>query len=122
MSNIDWSKLITKEMKAAAAAAQVLTNAKADLASRNATAAAQIIRVQDRVDTIGYGIDAGVATEQDEAEQTALMISLKAWKAYKFALGKVATQATWPSAPNWPVAPAIHDIAADPAALSPDIA
>lgn len=120
MSNIDWSKLITKEMKAAAAAAQILINAKADLASRNAAAAAQIIRVQDRVDTIGYGIDAGVATEEDEAEQAALVINLKAWKAYKFALGKVATQAAWPTAPNWPVAPAIQDIAADPAALAPD--
>lgn len=120
MSSIDWSKLITRQMKVAAAATQLLANAKGDLAFRNGQAAAQILKIQERIDTIGYGIDAGVATDEDEAEQAALMINLKAWKAYKFALGKVATQAVWPSAPNWPVAPAIQDIAADPAAMSPD--
>lgn len=118
--NIDWSKLITKQMKDAAAAALALSAAKAELAVRNAAAAAQIARIQDRIDTLGYGVDAGEATAEDEAELSALTISSKAWKAYKFALGKVATQATWPTAPIWPPAPAIPDIAADPAALAPD--
>ncbi len=117
---IDWSQLITKEMKDAAEAVKVLAEAKAELAGRNAVAAAQILRIQDRIDTLGYGIDSGEATAEDEAEQAALIISLKAWKAYKFALGKVATQTTWPLAPNWPTAPAIPDITADPAALSPE--
>ncbi|WP_433741313.1 phage tail protein [Pseudomonas putida] len=107
-------------MKDAAEAVKVLAEAKAELAGRNAVAAAQILRIQDRIDTLGYGIDSGEATAEDEAEQAALIISLKAWKAYKFALGKVATQTTWPLAPNWPTAPAIPDITADPAALSPE--
>ena len=120
MNNIDWSRLITTEMKAAAAAALHLDEVKAELAAKSASAVAQIARIQDRIDTLGYGVDAGEATVEDEAELAALTVSLKAWKAYKFALGKVATQATWPSAPNWPTVPAIPDIAADPAALVPD--
>ncbi|WP_095093827.1 phage tail protein [Pseudomonas sp. Irchel 3A5] len=118
MSNIDWSRLITQEMKAAAIAANKLALSKLELASRNATAAAQIARIQDRVETLGYGIDSGEATEEDEAELAALTINLKAWKAYKYALGKVAVQAAWPSAPVWPSAPAIPDIAADPSEIA----
>lgn len=114
MSNIDWSQLITKAMKDAAAATAHLAAMKAELAARNAQCVLQIARIQDRIDTIGYGIDAGEATPEDEAEQAALLISIAAWKTYKFALGKVTKQATWPAAPVWPVAPAIPDIAADP--------
>ncbi|WP_213941180.1 phage tail protein [Pseudomonas sp. dw_612] len=117
MSNIDWSQLITKAMKDAVLAANVLAAAKAVLAGLNAKAATQIARIQDRIDTLGYGIDAGEATEEDEAEQAALMISIASWKAYKFALGKVTKQPTWPIAPVWPPAPAIPDIAADPQGL-----
>lgn len=120
MSNIDWTQLITKAMKDAAATAKQLADAKAELTARNTAAAAQIARIQDRIDTLGYGVDAGEATEEDEAELAALTISIKAWKTYKFALGKVATQSTWPAAPIWPTVPAIPVIAADPAALAPD--
>jgi hypothetical protein len=66
MSNIDWSQLIAVEMKAAAAALH-LVEAKAELAAKNAVAVTQITRIQDRIDTPGYGIDAGEATEEDEA-------------------------------------------------------
>lgn len=118
MSNIDWSQLISKAMKDAAAAAATLAAAKAELASRNTLAAQQIARIQDRVNTLGYGVDSGEATEEDEAELAALTVNLKAWKTYKFALGKVATQTTWPAAPVWPAVPAIPEIAADPAALA----
>jgi len=118
--NIDWSKLITKAMKDAAAQAAQLAAAKADLSGRNIKALAQIARIQERIDTIGFGIEVGEATEEDEAEQAALLLNLKAWKTYKFALGKVATQVTWPLAPNWPTVPVIPDIAADPPALSPE--
>lgn len=114
MSNIDWTKLITQAMKDAAAVAAHLVAMKAELARCNALAVAQIARIQDRIDTIGYGIDAGEATAEDEAEQAALMISLAAWKAYKFALGKVTKQPTWHAAPVWPIVPAIPDIVADP--------
>lgn len=99
---------------------QILAIAKAELANRNAVSAAQILRIQDRIDTLGYGIESGEATAEDEAEQAALMIVIKAWKAYKFALGKVATQAKWPTAPVWPAQPAIPIIAADPSAMSPE--
>lgn len=116
MSNIDWSRMITAEMKAAAADAVHLIEVKALLAGKNASAVAQIARIQDRIDTLGYGIDAGEATEEDEAEQAALMISIASWKSYKFALGKVTKQPTWPAAPAWPVEPAIPVIEADPEA------
>lgn len=112
--NIDWSKLITKAMKDAAAIAAHLVAMKAELAARNAQAVTQIARMQDRIDTIGYGIEAGKATEEDEAEQAALLIILKSWKDYKFALGKVTKQPTWHSSPVWPIVPAVPVIVADP--------
>ncbi|UQS92793.1 phage tail protein [Pseudomonas chlororaphis subsp. piscium] len=101
-------------MKAAAAQAERLAESKAQLAARNATAAAQIDRITDRIETLGYGIEAGEATSEDEAEQAALMLSLKTWKAYKFALGKVTAQVTWPTTPVWPAEPAIPEIEAAP--------
>lgn len=116
MNNIDWSRLIIAEMKAAAAAALHLNEVKAEFSKKSTSAVAQITRIQDRIDTLGYGIDAGKATEEDEAEQAALMVNLVAWKAYKFALGKVTKQTTWPAAPAWPVEPAIPVIEADPEA------
>jgi hypothetical protein len=116
--NIDWSKLITKAMKDAAAAAVALAAAKAVLAERNAQANSQIARIQDRIDTLGYGIDAGEATEEDEAEQAALLISIAAWKAYKFALGKVTKQPGWYANTIWPVIPAVPVIVADPDAIA----
>ncbi|MGG5223541.1 phage tail protein [Pseudomonas syringae pv. coryli] len=114
MSNIDWSQLITKEMKDAATEARSLAKAKSDLLERSSAAAQQIARIQDRIETLGYGIEAGEATEEEETEAAALAPVLKAWKAYKFALGKVTAQPTWHQAPVWPVAPAIPEIAAAP--------
>lgn len=111
---IEWSQLITQKMKDAERQARELAAAKADLSSRNAAAALQIARIQDRIDTLGYGIEAGEATPEEEAEAVALAPALKAWKAYKFALGKVTAQPTWHQAPVWPVAPAIPEIAAAP--------
>lgn len=114
MSNIDWSQLITKSMKIAAEQAAQLAAAKLDLASRNNKAAAQIVRIQDRIDTIGFGIEIGEATPEEEAEQAALLLTLKAWKTYKYALGKVTVQPTWYQAPVWPVEPPIPEIIAAP--------
>ncbi|RRW54347.1 hypothetical protein EGJ55_16055 [Pseudomonas moraviensis] len=111
---IDWTQLVTKEMKTAAEQAAQLVSAKAGLAARNNKAVTQIARIQDRVDTIGFGIDIGEATADDEAEQAALLITLKAWKAYKFALGKVTVQQTWYQAPVWPAEPPIPEIIASP--------
>ncbi|ALU60304.1 phage tail protein [Pseudomonas syringae pv. lapsa] len=114
MSNIDWAQLITKEMKEAASEARSLAKAKSDLLERSSAAAQQIARIQDRIETLGYGIEAGEATKQEEEEATALAPVLRTWKAYKFALGKVTAQATWHQAPVWPDAPAIPTIAAAP--------
>lgn len=114
MSNIDWAQLITKEMKDAAAEARSLAKAKTDLIERSSAAAQQIARIQDRIETLGYGIEAGDATEEEETEAAALAPVLKSWKAYKFALGKVTAQPTWYQAPVWPVVPAIPEIAAAP--------
>ncbi|VVN87270.1 hypothetical protein PS718_01594 [Pseudomonas fluorescens] len=119
--NIDWTQLITKAMKDAAVQAAQLAGAKAELAAKNAKAVAQIARIQDRVDTLGYGIDAGEATEEDEAEQAALLPNLKSWKTYKFALGKVALQPTWYTAPIWPIEPATPVIVAAPESRTADL-
>lgn len=117
---IDWSLLITREMKVSAAQAAHLSEVKAELAAKNAKAVAQIARMQDRIDTISYGIDAGEATEEDEAEQAALLLNLKAWKAYKFALGKVTAKASWPANPEWPAEPVVPVIEASPMARAAD--
>lgn len=114
--NIDWAQLITKAMKDAAAAALALDLAKAELATRNAVAVDQIVRIKDRVDTLGYGVDIAEASPEDEAELASLTVNLNEWKAYKFALGKVATQPAWPLTPTWPTPPVIAEIAADPTA------
>jgi hypothetical protein len=118
--NIDWSQLITKAMKDAAIQAAQLTAAKADLAARNARALTQITRIQDRVDTIGFGIDIGEATAEEEVEQAALIVMLRGWKKYKYDLGKVTTQPTWYQAPVWPVEPPIPEIIAAPLLTDPD--
>jgi hypothetical protein len=112
--NIDWSQLITREMKEAAAQVSQLADAKAELSARNVKAVGQIIRIQDRIDTIGFGIEVGEATDGDLAEQIDLLGSLKEWKTYKFLLGKVTVQATWYTDPVWPVEPAVPFIVADP--------
>lgn len=114
MSNIDWSQLITKAMKIAAAQAAQLAAAKAELSAKNARAVTQIARIQDRIDTIGFGIADGEATLEEEAEQAALLITLKVWQKYKYALGKVTVQPTWYQAPVWPVEPPIPEIIAAP--------
>ncbi|RVD76884.1 hypothetical protein A9HBioS_3424 [Pseudomonas koreensis] len=120
MGVIDWSQLITASMKAEAEVAAHLQAMKTALAAKNSTAVTQISRIQDRIDTIGYGIEAGEATPEDEAEQAALMLSLKSWKAYKFALGKVTAQQSWHASPVWPVEPAIPEIEASPMSRTVD--
>lgn len=120
--NIDWSQLITKSMKDAAIQAAQLLAAKAELSARNSKALTQIARIQERIDTIGYGIDAGEATQEDEAEQAALLVDVKAWKTYKFALGKVKVQPTWYAAPIWPTEPNVPVIVADPQTEAVDLA
>ena len=117
---IDWSQLVTASMKAEAEVAAHLQAMKTLLAAKNSTAVIQIARIQDRIDTIGYGIEAGEATPEDEAEQAALIVTLKAWKSYKYALGKVTAQPTWHASPVWPTEPVIPKIEASPMSRSAD--
>ena len=111
---IEWSQLVTASMKTEAEEAVHLQDMKAALNAKNKAAVNQISRIQDRIDTSGYGIEAGEATSKDEAEQAALVINLRSWKAYKFALGKVTAQPTWHASPVWPVEPAVPEIEASP--------
>lgn len=112
---IDWSQLVTRAIKEAAASAAVLLAAREALAQRNADAALRITRINDRIETLSYGIEAGEASAEDEAEQAALQLILKAWKGYKFTLGKVTSQTSWPAMPDWPVEPIVPAIFAEPA-------
>jgi hypothetical protein len=117
MINIDWAQLITKAMKEAALAAQQIAAVRADLAARNTVAASQISRIQDRIETLGDGVDAGEASVEDEEELAALTLTIKRWKAHKFSLGKVPAQQAWPSALTWPAAPAVPEISSEPVEL-----
>ncbi|MGE8150903.1 phage tail protein [Pseudomonas vancouverensis] len=114
MSNIDWSQLVTKAAKDEARAVMLLEAAKSAFTERNTHATVQISAIQDRIDTITYGLEAGEATAEDQAEQAALVINLKQWKAYKYELGKVPRQANWPATPQWPANPAIPELVLAP--------
>ncbi|WP_433886688.1 tail fiber assembly protein [Pseudomonas vranovensis] len=91
-TTIDWSKVITREMKEAAAAAERLAVVVSQAAALRATADKAIAPLQDAVD-----IDD--ATEADAAK-------LKAWKAYRVALNRLPNQAGYPVTIEWPTAPA----------------
>lgn len=117
---IDWTKLVTRAMKAAALLDQQFAEVKAELASKSAAAVVQIARIQDRIDTLGYGIEIGEATPEEEAEQAALVAPLKAWKVYKYALGKVTTQPGWFESPVWPAEPPVPEIIAAPMLVTAD--
>ncbi|MCE0464917.1 phage tail protein [Pseudomonas uvaldensis] len=101
-------------MKESALLDQQFKEVKTELAEKNVAAMAQITRIQDRIDTLGYGIEIGEATPEEEAEQVALAAPLKAWKTYKYALGKVTSQPGWFEFPVWPTEPPVPDIAAAP--------
>lgn len=90
--NIDWSQLITKEMKAQAATAERLAAVAAETATRRTAADKAIAPLQDAVD-IDEATDAEVAL-------------LKAWKKYRVALNRLPDQAGYPATIDWPVAPA----------------
>lgn len=89
--NIDWSKLITKEMKEAAAKARHLANVIAETAARRAVADQAIAPLQDAVDLDD-------ATDAD-------LVSLKVWKKYRVALNRLPDQAGYPTTIDWPVIP-----------------
>ena len=92
MSNIDWSLLITAEMKVTRQTAQEISEAAAELARRRKDADHEIAPLQDAVDI-------------DEATEADLSL-LKLWKKYRVALSKVEAQAGYPAVIDWPVPPA----------------
>lgn len=89
---IDWSQVVTTEMKAQAAAEQQLAQVIAEAAGRRAVADAAIAPLQDAVD-----IDDATETEVE---------TLKAWKKYRVALNRVPEQPNYPDAIDWPAPPA----------------
>lgn len=74
---------------------------------------AQVTALQGRVNTLDYLINQQDPDDEDYIAPTAAEIAelpvrkaqLKSWNSYNVKLGRVSTQATWPSAPVWPVQP-----------------
>lgn len=92
MIAIDWSQMITKEMKEAQAAADLLARVRAETARLRSIADKAIAPLQDAVDL-------GEATPAEEA-------ALLAWKRYRVALNRLPDQPGYPSQITWPVQPA----------------
>ncbi|POF89351.1 tail fiber assembly protein [Pseudomonas putida] len=92
MNNIDWSQVITADMKLQAAAERELASAQAEIARLRKIADDAIAPLQDAVD-----IDD--ATEAEEA-------LLKTWKKYRVALNRLPDQSGYPGAIDWPAPPA----------------
>lgn len=91
MSNIDWSRLITKEMKQEQAAKQRLADVVAEIARLRKIADYTIAPLQDAVD-----IDDATADE---------VASLKAWKQFRVALNRIPAQPGYYEVIDWPVMP-----------------
>lgn len=89
---IEWSRMITAEMKAEADAARHLAAVVADTASRRAAADSAIAPLQDAVDL-------DEATEEEAAR-------LKEWKRYRVALNRLPEQPGYPNSIDWPAPPA----------------
>lgn len=92
MSNIDWSQMVTAEMKAAQAAEKHLESVQAELASYRKIADEAIAPLQDAVD-----IDD--ATDEEKA-------LLTLWKKYRVALNRLPDQEGYPATISWPAPPA----------------
>ncbi|MCP8350422.1 hypothetical protein DN387_19495 [Pseudomonas sp. FBF18] len=89
---IDWSQMVTAEMKQEAAAAQHLAGVQAAIAAQRAAADSAIAPLQDAVDL----------DDATEAEAAAL----KAWKKYRVALNRLPEQPGYPTDIDWPALPA----------------
>ena len=90
--NIDWSQLITKAMKDAAIAHQILADVLAENAKLRDIADTAIAPLQDAVDI-------------DDASEAEIVL-LKAWKKYRVALNRLPEQPGYPTTIDWPIAPA----------------
>ena len=89
---IDWSQVVTAEMKAEAAGAHLLSAVIADAAQRRASADAAIAPLQDAVDL-------DMATNEEAA-------LLTGWKRYRVLLSRLPDQEGYPAEIDWPAPPA----------------
>lgn len=89
---IDWSQMITAELKQAAAAAELLASVQAETARLRKIADDAIAPLQD-------AMDLGEATAEEGAELTA-------WKRYRVALSRLPDQPGYPKEITWPAPPA----------------
>ena len=89
---IDWSQVITAEMKAEAASAHLLSAVVTDTAQRRASADAAIAPLQD-------AIDLDMATNEEAA-------MLTEWKRYRVLLSRLPDQEGYPNDIEWPAPPA----------------
>lgn len=92
MSNIDWSQMVTAEMKAAQAAADHLASVQAEIARLRKIADDAVVPLQDAVD-----IDDATAADEE---------LLKLWKKYRVALNRLPDQPGYPNTIDWPASPA----------------
>lgn len=92
MSNIDWSKMITREMKDEALLATKAIEVTAEISRRRAIADYAVAPLQDAMDI-------------DEATEEEIGL-LRAWKKYRVALSRMPEQAGYPITIDWPIAPA----------------
>lgn len=91
MNNIDWSQMITVEMKAAQAAAEVLAQAQVKALRLRKLADDAIAPLQDAVDL-------------DEATDAEASL-LKEWKRFRVALNRLPDQEDYPAHIDWPALP-----------------
>lgn len=89
---IDWTKLITAEMKDQKEYDLLLSSVEQETKDKRNHAEYLIQPLQDAVDI-------------DEATEADLSL-LKLWKKYRVALSKVEAQAGYPAVIDWPVPPA----------------
>ncbi|MCL8306347.1 tail fiber assembly protein [Pseudomonas putida] len=89
---IDWSQMVTAEMKQAVAAAELLASVQAESARLRKIADDAIAPLQD-------AMDLDEATAEEGAELTA-------WKRYRVALNRLPDQPGYPDEITWPAPPA----------------
>lgn len=91
MSNIDWTKLITKKDKEELKTKRLLAAIASEIVRLRGIADHQIIPLQDAVDL-------------DDASDEDLRM-LKLWKAYRVALSRIPQQTEYPNNIVWPIQP-----------------
>ena len=92
MSNIDWSQVVTAEMKQAKALEELKSQVGLELRSRRVSADEAIAPLED-------------AVELGRADQSKQDL-LRAWKNYRIDLSEVPDQAGYPAEIDWPAPPA----------------